>query len=83
MASVFSSRLTDSRMTLELALEISGRMQAVLEDTILKNMTLKVSEDESVFKILDFCVQENLDTLGNEIAKLQTEVEALKLNENR
>eukprot|EP00118_Oscarella_pearsei_P000508 m.5131 g.5131 ORF g.5131 m.5131 type:complete len:789 (+) comp12169_c0_seq2:90-2456(+) len=64
MASVFSSRQSDSGVTLDLALEISSRMQAVLEDTVLKNMTLK----------------ENLETLGGEIAKLQTEVRVLKMD---
>lgn len=42
MASVFSSRQADGALTLDLALEISSKMQAVLEDTVLKNMTLKV-----------------------------------------
>jgi hypothetical protein len=30
-------------MTLDLSLEMSRKLQAVLEDTLLKNMTLKVS----------------------------------------
>ena len=30
-------------MTLELSLEINQKLQAVLEDTLLKNITLKVS----------------------------------------
>lgn len=30
-------------MTVELALEIASKLQAVLEDTILKNITLKVN----------------------------------------
>ena len=42
MASVFSSKQADGGMTLDLALQISSKMQAVLEDTLLKNMTLKV-----------------------------------------
>lgn len=47
-----SSQNTD--MTLDLSLEINRKLQAVLEDTLLKNITLK----------------ENLDTLGLEIDKL-------------
>ncbi len=42
MSSVYSSRVTDSGMTLELSLEINRKLQAVLEDTLLKNITLKV-----------------------------------------
>ena len=56
MASVYQSKRVDSHMTLELSLEINKKLQAVLEDTILKNITLK----------------ENLDTLGNEVARLAT-----------
>lgn len=43
MASVYSSKPVDPDMTLELSLEINRKLQAVLEDTILKNITLKVS----------------------------------------
>lgn len=32
----------DGKLTLELSMEINGKLQAVLEDTLLKNMTLKV-----------------------------------------
>lgn len=44
MASVFSgsSQKANSELTLELSLEINRKMQAVLEDTLLKNITLKV-----------------------------------------
>ena len=44
MASVYSSKAVDPDMTLDLSLEINKKLQAVLEDTILKNITLKVSE---------------------------------------
>ncbi|CAG5037129.1 unnamed protein product [Parnassius apollo] len=44
-------------MTLELSLEMNKRLQALLEDTLLKNITLK----------------ENLDTLGEEISRLKAE----------
>lgn len=57
MASVYGSRALDSNMTLELSLEINRKLQAVLEDTLLKNITLK----------------ENIDTLGGEIARLKME----------
>ena len=43
-----------SPMTLETALDIMGKLQAVLEDTLLKNLTLK----------------ENVDTLSKEIERL-------------
>ncbi|KAG7160845.1 Coiled-coil domain-containing protein 186-like [Homarus americanus] len=54
MASVYGSAPRDGSMTLELSLEINRKLQAVLEDTLLKNITLK----------------ENLNTLGDEIAKI-------------
>ncbi|CAL4065006.1 unnamed protein product, partial [Meganyctiphanes norvegica] len=54
MASVYGSTNRDSNMTLELSLEINRKLQAVLEDTLLKNITLK----------------DNLNTLGDEIAKI-------------
>ena len=41
MASLYNSRVVDSGMTLELSLEINKKLQAVLEDTLLKNITLK------------------------------------------
>ena len=43
MASVYSSKASDPDMTLELSLEINRKLQTVLEDTILKNITLKVT----------------------------------------
>ena len=54
MASLYNSKVTDSAMTLELSLEINKKLQAVLEDTLLKNITLK----------------ENINTLGQEISKI-------------
>ncbi len=45
MASVFSGSAQkggSGGMTLELSLEINRKMQAVLEDTLIKNITLKV-----------------------------------------
>lgn len=57
MASVYGSTNRDSNMTMELSLEINRKLQAVLEDTLLKNITLK----------------ENLNTLGDEIAKISVQ----------
>ncbi|NWY59241.1 CC186 protein, partial [Chionis minor] len=54
MASLYTSHPADSGLTLELSLEINRKLQAVLEDTLLKNITLK----------------ENLQTLGTEIEQL-------------
>jgi len=54
MASLYNSRVSDSGMTLDLSLEINKKLQAVLEDTLLKNITLK----------------ENINTLGQEISKM-------------
>ena len=54
MASLYNSRVADSGMTLELSLEINKKLQAVLEDTLLKNITLK----------------ENMNTLGQEISEI-------------
>ncbi|XP_072335540.1 coiled-coil domain-containing protein 186 isoform X1 [Scyliorhinus torazame] len=54
MASLYTSHPADSGLTMELSLEINRKLQAVLEDTLLKNITLK----------------ENLQTLGTEIERL-------------
>ncbi|XP_066582391.1 coiled-coil domain-containing protein 186-like isoform X2 [Prorops nasuta] len=54
MASVYSHKVSDENMTLELSLEINQKLQSVLEDALLKNITLK----------------DNIDTLGEEIARL-------------
>lgn len=53
MAAVWGGDSTG--MTLELSIEMNRRLQAVLEDTLLKNITLK----------------ENMDTLGEEIERLK------------
>ncbi|KAI3365251.1 hypothetical protein L3Q82_010338, partial [Scortum barcoo] len=45
MASLYTSHPADSGLTLDLSLEINRKLQAVLEDTLLKNITLKVSSD--------------------------------------
>ncbi|XP_053548670.1 coiled-coil domain-containing protein 186 [Bombina bombina] len=54
MASLYTSHPADTGLTLDLSLEINRKLQAVLEDTLLKNITLK----------------ENLQTLGTEIERL-------------
>lgn len=45
MASVYNHRVSDENMTLELSLEMNQKLQAVLEDALLKNITLKVREN--------------------------------------
>merc|ERR1719278_957519 len=57
MASLYGSKVTEGGMTLELSLEINKKLQAVLEDTLLKNITLK----------------DNLSTLGEEVSKMALE----------
>ena len=52
MASLYGNRV-DTGMTLELSMEINKKLQAVLEDTLLKNITLK----------------DSLSTLGDEVSK--------------
>ena len=42
MASLYTSHPADAGLTLDLSLEINRKLQAVLEDTLLKNITLKV-----------------------------------------
>uniref|UniRef100_A0A8C6LQV2 Si:ch211-225b10.4 n=1 Tax=Nothobranchius furzeri TaxID=105023 RepID=A0A8C6LQV2_NOTFU len=42
MASLYTSHPADSGLTLDLSLEINRKLQAVLEDTLLKNITLKL-----------------------------------------
>lgn len=43
MASVYGCRVADDKLTLELSLDINRKLQAVLEDALLKNITLKAS----------------------------------------
>jgi hypothetical protein len=43
MASLYSTQTLDSGMTLSLSLEINNKLQALLEDTLLKNIKLKAS----------------------------------------
>lgn len=48
MASVYGSQALDDNMTLELSLEINRKLQEVLEDTLLKNIMLKVKSSTHV-----------------------------------
>uniref|UniRef100_A0A6Q2WZB6 Uncharacterized protein n=1 Tax=Esox lucius TaxID=8010 RepID=A0A6Q2WZB6_ESOLU len=49
MASLYTSHPADSGLTLDLSLEINRKLQAVLEDTLLKNITLKVGPNVHLF----------------------------------
>ena len=42
MSSMYNVKTLDDGLNLELCLEINQKLQTVLEDTIIKNMTLKV-----------------------------------------
>ena len=54
MASLYTSHPADSGLTLDLSLEINRKLQAVLEDTLLKNITLKVRDRvPTVMKFLE------------------------------
>lgn len=44
MASLYSQQSLDEGMTLSLSLEINSKLQALLEDTLLKNIKLKASD---------------------------------------
>ena len=88
MASIYSSNRdsTSGGMNLDLSLEINRKLQAVLEDTLLKNIMLKVKHFKPfrlVINIVNYSVlmfglfiyhisllQENINTLGNEIATM-------------
>ena len=48
MASLYSQQSLDEGMTLSLSLEINSKLQALLEDTLLKNIQLKASDLHSV-----------------------------------
>uniref|UniRef100_A0A1I7ZVR3 GRIP domain-containing protein n=1 Tax=Steinernema glaseri TaxID=37863 RepID=A0A1I7ZVR3_9BILA len=54
---------SDKKTSVDLATEINSRLQAVLEDTLLKNITLK----------------KNVDTLGEEISRLSRENRQMSL----
>lgn len=62
MASLYASHALDGSMTMGLSLEINRKLQALLEDTLLKNIKLK----------------EGMDTLGQEIDWLSRENKRLQ-----
>ena len=65
MSALYSSNKHDTgHMTMELCTEINSKLQALLEDTLIKNLTLK----------------DNLETLGQEISRLSKENRQIKLN---
>ncbi len=47
MASLYASKPVDEALTLDLSLEMNRKLQAMLEDTLLKNITLKVRKTVS------------------------------------
>uniref|UniRef100_A0A8C4I020 Si:ch211-225b10.4 n=1 Tax=Dicentrarchus labrax TaxID=13489 RepID=A0A8C4I020_DICLA len=56
MASLYTSHPADSGLTLDLSLEINRKLQAVLEDTLLKNITLKVpAQSDVTIKVRKCC----------------------------
>ncbi|XP_054733573.1 coiled-coil domain-containing protein 186 [Anastrepha obliqua] len=66
MSAIYNGIKGDTRsMTLELSLEINKKLQAVLEDTLLKNITLK----------------ENLDVLGLEVDNLTRKLRIMESKE--
>lgn len=42
MSSMYNVKMLDEGLNLDLCLEINQKLQSVLEDTLLKNITLKV-----------------------------------------
>ena len=52
MASISKSHSQDTTMNLDLSLDINRKLQAVLEDTLLKNITLKVNTMEHILSLL-------------------------------
>jgi len=61
MSSMYNLKSQDEGLNLELSLEINKKLQSLLEDTLLKNMTLK----------------DNLSTLGAEVAKITQQYQTL------
>ena len=82
MGSVFSGKNSRAykmpEVNYELSLEMNRKMQSVLEDTLLKNITLKVTEGCS-YKVpvltAILLLQENIDTLGREIQRISAQLQ--------
>lgn len=79
----------ETNMTMELSLEINAKLQALLEDTLIKNITLKVSANfyaSFTWFLFMICFvfirfkKESLETLGTEIARLSKENRQIQLN---
>ena len=49
MASMYNHHSRDGHMTMDLSLQINDKLQSVLEDTLLKNITLKVISAKITF----------------------------------
>ena len=66
MASMFSGDVTKANtgMTLELSLEINRKMQAVLEDTLLKNITLKVGSCMQGINLIEWEFSKSQSMIG-------------------
>lgn len=54
MSSMYNLKTLDDGLNLELCLEINQKLQTVLEDTLIKNMTLKVNIIHINFFFLKF-----------------------------
>lgn len=81
MATVFTGGKgqRENEMTYELSLEMNRKMQSVLEDTLLKNITLKVCVIViTYYNYVYACMlsQESIDTLGREIQRLSARLQA-------
>ncbi|XP_046639587.1 coiled-coil domain-containing protein 186-like isoform X1 [Daphnia pulicaria] len=61
MSSMYNMKTLDDGLNLELCLEINQKLQGVLEDTLLKNITLK----------------DSLSTLGAEVARISQQYQSL------
>lgn len=73
MASLYTSHPADSGLTLDLLLEINRKLQAVLEDTLLKNITLKVQwavSLESVSERIILCTHTDSTNVNSDLESL-------------
>lgn len=62
MASISNKQSQDETMSLQLSLRISNQLQALLEDTLLKNITLKVNYGSvgTRYKLVQFVKAEEM-----------------------
>lgn len=83
MSSMYNMKSLDNGLSLELSMEINQKLQSVLEDTLLKNIMLKVLN--VVFIRCSNCLrntslailQDNLSTLGAEVARISQQYQSL------